>query len=40
MNTITRATYPIHNSKIHSHFEGYEAKMNPFGKVGEQLVVE
>ena len=28
------------NDWIHSCFEGYEAKNNPFGKVVEQLVVD
>ena len=32
--------YPIHTSKIHSHLEGCGAKMNTFGKVSEQLMVE
>ena len=40
MNTVKRAIYPIHNSKVHSHLEGYGTKIKAFGKVSEQLMVE
>ena len=41
MNTINCEQYTqIHNSKVHSHLEGYGAKMNTFGKASEQLMVE
>ena len=43
MNTINCEhyyTHAIHNSKVHSHLEGGGAKMNTFGKVIEQLMVE
>ena len=40
LDVIESATYSIHNSKIHSYLEGGGAKMNTFGKVSEQLMVE
>ena len=39
-NKLRAILYPIHNSKVHSHFEGGGAKMNTFRKVSEQLMVE
>ena len=40
VNRTECVAYPIHTSKIHSHLEGCGAKMNSFGKVSEQLIIE